>query len=114
GDGLSWAVICWAMAVICSMCASARKSPEAALLTNCFKAASNLVIVFRLPFSLITTFSRNVFINTVAILRLPLGRPCGLPDCPGWKRDFAGGLRYPSGPLLSLILFLLDLSEGQH
>ena len=36
------------------------------------------MIVFRLPFlSLITTFSRNVFINTVAIFRLPLGLPWG-------------------------------------
>ncbi len=39
-------------------------------------------MVLRTPFSLTTTVSRNVRSSTVARLRVPLGRPFGLPDLP--------------------------------
>src|SRR6185503_11497519 len=34
--------------------------------------------------------------RSVARFGLPLGRPFGLPDCPGLNRVALGGLRYPT------------------
>src|SRR5882724_3555834 len=96
-----------------SRCANARKSPEAALFTSCFREASSLVIFVRRPFSLISTFSRSVLIRMVTTLRLPLGLPAGLPDCPGRNRDFDGGFPYPTSPSLSLSLLSLIISSPE-
>src|SRR5207248_8374428 len=105
--------------VIWVSCASARSSPEAALLTNCFREASSLVMIFRLPFSLIMTFSRKVFSRTAATFSAPFGRPRGFPDSPFLNCECAGGFRYPTGyssgrsALLSwATAHLLDLIEG--
>jgi len=76
------AALCSAESVMPINCVSARKSPDAALLTNCFSAASSLVICFRLPFSLMTTISRSARNKVVATFRVPFGRPFGLPDFP--------------------------------
>src|SRR5438445_9082753 len=118
-EAMSSPALCSAANVKPVRCASARRSPEAALLTNCFTAASSLVIIFRLPFSLITTFSRKVFSNTVAKFRVPLGRPCGFPDSPFLNCECTGGFRYPTGQSsgapglpLSATAHLLDFTEG--
>src|SRR5439155_22388809 len=92
----SSAALCSAVRVMPIRCERARRSPEAALFTSCFTEASSLVTTVRLPFSLITTFSRNVFNKTVAKLTVPLGRPFGLPDSPFLKRECIGGFRYPT------------------
>jgi hypothetical protein len=48
------------------------------LMASCFTAASSFVTLFRLPCSLITTFSRKVLMNTVATFRLPFSpEMCG-------------------------------------
>ena len=57
-------------------------SPRKALLTSWRITASNFVIPLRLPFSLTIVFSCRIFARTVPTLRLPFGRPCGLPDAP--------------------------------
>jgi len=77
------------------------------------------VIIVRLPFSLMTTFSRNVFSKTVAKLSRPFGRPRGLPDVPFLNLEYAGGFPYPTEvptPCVGLLLFdkahLFHLIEG--
>ena len=50
-------------------------------------------ILFRLPFSVTMTGIRSASITSVRRLRTRLGRPFGLPDCPGLKRECSGGLR---------------------
>src|SRR5882724_9455548 len=111
--------LCSAVRVIPIRCESARRSPAAALLTNCFTEASSLVIIVRLPFSLMTTFSRNVFSKTVAKLSRPFGRPRGLPDVPFLNLECTGGVPYPTEfatPCVGLLLFdmahLFHLIEG--
>jgi len=60
-------------------CRNAGRSPDAALLTSCFTAASSLVTILRWPFSLMTTFSLKVFVMTVARFSVP---SAGRWDCP--------------------------------
>src|SRR5262249_48718081 len=40
--------------------------------------------------------------RSLAKFGLPLGRPLGLPDCPGLNRVALGGLRYPTGYSLGM------------
>ena len=58
-------------------------------------SASNIVIDRRRPRSLTVMRSFSTSSITVDILRAPLRRPLGLPDCPLRKRPAAGGLGPP-------------------
>src|SRR6266851_3809212 len=95
-----------------------RGSPAMALLTSCLISASRLVILLRLPFSLMTTGSLSTFSINVARFFAPLGRPLGFPDCPLQKRVRRGGLPNPtaySGLSSSAILHLrlgFELAEA--
>jgi hypothetical protein len=77
-------------------CRAATKSPLAALLANCFNAASSFVTFFRTPLSVITIYSSKISVRTVVKLRLPFGRPFRFPEIPLRNRLFVGGFRYPT------------------
>src|ERR1700694_5941180 len=95
-----------------------RGSPAMALLTSCLISATRLVILLRLPFSLMTTGSLSTFSINVARFFAPLGRPVGFPDCPLQKAVRPGGLPNPtadSGLSSSAILHLrlgFELAEA--
>jgi len=51
-------------------------------LATCLQAASSLVMVRRLPFSVTVTFSESAAAITALMPREPFGRPEGLPERP--------------------------------
>jgi hypothetical protein len=54
--------------------------------------AWSFVIIFRLPFSWMMTFSRSALVRTVAGLMLPFGLPFGFPDFPFLNRELRADL----------------------
>jgi hypothetical protein len=60
----------------------ARKSPDAALLTNRFAAIARLLSVLRWPLSWITIDSLSAVAMCDAAEIDPFGRPLGFPDLP--------------------------------
>src|SRR5271154_5238872 len=66
-------------------------SPEAALLTCCWIAASSLLIFFLFPFSVTVTWAKAALLILSRRLNEPLRRPRGLPDFPSLKRLCSGG-----------------------
>ena len=73
----------------------ARASPDAARFMSCLIAASSLVMRFRRPFSVTSTFSLSAAATIVLKLRAPFGRPLGLPDWPG-RKGIPRGVREPA------------------
>jgi len=50
-----------------------------------------------------TSLGGRSYRSTSKYVRVPLGLPAGLPDCPGRNRDFDGGFPYPTSPSLVVI-----------